>query len=221
MSYWLEHEVNGVALVLTDGHVGISKQHDLSEPHVIAALKRAQWLLPAIDAFYRNKSNAWDYERQCIAWSRVAMDDLSAFVEALLQVCDRSDSARFPDDLPAYIQEAAPEAYEILASRRAGERQKEAHMAKRMERQAGFVYLLRSASGYYKIGRTKNPDNRIMTFSVQLPFEVEFEHLIKTGDMRQLESALQAQFAEKRVRGEWFDLAPEDIAYIKSMECDA
>lgn len=81
----------------------------------------------------------------------------------------------------------------------------------------GFVYLIRSASGYYKIGRTKNPDDRIATFSVKLPFEVEYEHLIETTDMYQLEKDLHARFADRRVNGEWFDLTDDDVAYVKSL----
>lgn len=83
---------------------------------------------------------------------------------------------------------------------------------------AGYVYLLRAHSGLYKIGFTKNPDHRIETFSVKLPFEVEFEALINTDNMHQLERGLHVMFDDKRVNGEWFNLSPEDVAYIKSLQ---
>jgi hypothetical protein len=81
----------------------------------------------------------------------------------------------------------------------------------------GYVYLIRSDSGHYKIGRTKNPDNRIETFKLQLPIEVEYEHLVKSDDMVTLERDLHARFEAKRINGEWFDLEPEDVIYIKSL----
>jgi hypothetical protein len=81
----------------------------------------------------------------------------------------------------------------------------------------GYVYLLQSSTGYYKIGRTKDPQNRLATFSVKLPFEVEYEHIISSSNMNKLERKLHALFADKRVNGEWFDLSPDDVAYIKSM----
>lgn len=83
--------------------------------------------------------------------------------------------------------------------------------------ESGYVYLLKSENGHYKIGKAKNPDNRLKTFTVKLPFKVEYVCTIQTVDMRELEQALHEQFAAKRIDGEWFDLATEDIEYIKEM----
>ena len=68
----------------------------------------------------------------------------------------------------------------------------------------GFVYLVQSSTGAYKIGRTINPHDRIRTFNVKLPFEVEYVVVIETANMYSLESELHNQFARKRVNGEWF-----------------
>jgi predicted GIY-YIG superfamily endonuclease len=83
--------------------------------------------------------------------------------------------------------------------------------------QKGYVYLLRSISGYYKIGKAKNPERRMKTFGVQLPFEVEFEHVIRCDDMNAYEKELHRRHASKRINGEWFDLSPEDVADIKAI----
>ena len=82
----------------------------------------------------------------------------------------------------------------------------------------GFVYLLQSPTRAYKIGRTKSPENRIKTFGIKLPFEIEYVALIKTHDMNTLENQLHSRFETKRVNGEWFALDQEDIDYIKSLE---
>jgi hypothetical protein len=81
----------------------------------------------------------------------------------------------------------------------------------------GYVYLLQSPTGAYKIGCTSDPDNRAKTFGVKLPFEVDFIALLQTSDMPSLESRLHRQFKEKRVNGEWFALDPADVEYIKGL----
>lgn len=81
----------------------------------------------------------------------------------------------------------------------------------------GFVYLIEATTGHFKIGRATNPDDRIRTFNVKLPFEVEYLCLIKTIDMRGLEAELHMRYASKRINGEWFALDPEDVEYIKGL----
>lgn len=78
----------------------------------------------------------------------------------------------------------------------------------------GYIYLLRSMSGYYKIGRSKNPDNRIKTFSVKLPFEVEYVVVIPSDDMIEFEKSWHDWFADKRVNGEWFSLTNDDAEFM-------
>lgn len=81
----------------------------------------------------------------------------------------------------------------------------------------GFVYLVQSPTGAYKIGKAKDPNDRQKTFGIQLPFEVEFIALVPTPNMKQTEDELHRQFADKRVNGEWFNLTPEDVEYIKGL----
>ena len=81
----------------------------------------------------------------------------------------------------------------------------------------GYVYLIQSPTTAYKIGRTQDPDDRIKTFSVKLPFEVNYIRLIYTDDMYALEKALHDYFADKRINGEWFELEDADVTYLKHM----
>src|SRR5678815_3797246 len=67
-------------------------------------------------------------------------------------------------------------------------------------RNPGYVYVVKSDSGHYKIGRTNNPDDRRKTFNVKLPVEIEFIILIKTSDYTQLESVLHTQYKHKRIK---------------------
>lgn len=82
----------------------------------------------------------------------------------------------------------------------------------------GYVYLVRSVSGYYKIGRTKNPNSRVRTFGVELPFEIELEHVIPCADYIAAEKQLHQRYADKRLNGEWFALTDGEVVEIKSIE---
>lgn len=79
---------------------------------------------------------------------------------------------------------------------------------------SGYVYLLQSDNGYWKIGRTANPDDRLRTFNVKLPFKVSYKRLIKASDMYELEARLHTTYARCRVDGEWFRLTDADVNAI-------
>jgi uncharacterized protein YlzI (FlbEa/FlbD family) len=81
----------------------------------------------------------------------------------------------------------------------------------------GYVYLI-SGSKSYKIGMSKTPIKRIEKLSVVLPFPIKTIALIESQDIKQLEQQLHKRFADKRINGEWFDLSPEDIEYIKGLQ---
>lgn len=81
----------------------------------------------------------------------------------------------------------------------------------------GYVYLLKSPTGFWKIGKTVDPKNRIATFSVKLPFEVSYAHLIPCYDHHKLEAELHIVFSHLRVEGEWFKLSSTDVQWITSL----
>lgn len=86
------------------------------------------------------------------------------------------------------------------------------------ERRDGFVYVLKTANGIFKIGKSRDVDNRIKQLSVGLPHELELICQFVTEDMDSLESALHTKFAEKRIRGEWFRLSAKDTDYLKGLQ---
>lgn len=81
---------------------------------------------------------------------------------------------------------------------------------------SGFVYLLHSSIGYYKIGRSISPEVRVKAFSVEMPFEIKLECLVESKDMHELELYFHRHFKDKRVKGEWFQLDAQDVEYIKN-----
>lgn len=81
----------------------------------------------------------------------------------------------------------------------------------------GYVYLIQSASGQCKIGLSKNVEKRFKALSHSSPVKLELIHSIYTEDMTDTESMLHELFSSKRVKGEWFELSPDDIEYIKGL----
>lgn len=73
----------------------------------------------------------------------------------------------------------------------------------------GKIYLaIDENTGYYKIGWSKNPSKREKTLQSEKP-TIKF---LKTIDGRiKDESYLHKAFANKRIRGEWFNLDIEDV----------
>jgi hypothetical protein len=67
-------------------------------------------------------------------------------------------------------------------------------------------------TGYYKIGRSKNPKIRETTLQSEKPtIEMIFSVESKMSD----EKVLHDLFKNKRIRGEWFDLSGSDINTIR------
>ena len=82
----------------------------------------------------------------------------------------------------------------------------------------GYVYILKSQDGYYKIGKSVTPEVRIKSLGVVLPFAIEPIHLIKAADYSSAEIMLHKKYAEQRVRGEWFALDRCDLDFILSIK---
>lgn len=81
----------------------------------------------------------------------------------------------------------------------------------------GYVYIIESELGIYKIGRTKNVDARISQLK-SLPFKIELVHTITCEDDQQFEQGLHDRFKDKRKTGEWFNLTKDDIEQLKTIK---
>lgn len=82
--------------------------------------------------------------------------------------------------------------------------------------QRGVVYFIRDDKGRVKIGKAKNMKYRMGEYT-KLPFEPELVHLIESNDYHMTEHKFYVLFAQKRLRGEWFNLTNEDIQMIKKI----
>jgi len=80
---------------------------------------------------------------------------------------------------------------------------------------SGYVYLFKSGK-HHKIGRSNAPERRAYEVRLQMPERVETVHTIATDDPEGIEAYWHRRFASKRANGEWFSLAPEDVAAFTS-----
>ena len=81
-----------------------------------------------------------------------------------------------------------------------------------------YLYLMHDTrNGYYKIGMSKEPQYRERTLQSEKPsIELVCTKELPSRDIaRAFESALHNVFAEKRIRGEWFELSEYDVAILK------
>lgn len=79
-----------------------------------------------------------------------------------------------------------------------------------------YVYVIQDIdiSGYYKIGRTSNPSQRMATFGVQLPFRTAILRVIPCENSRRVEDHLHNHFHFSRKNGEWFDLNENQVVWL-------
>lgn len=80
----------------------------------------------------------------------------------------------------------------------------------------GYVYVIRGPDDLFKIGHSRDYKSRIATFAVVLPFDVEYELVLRSDDRVELEGELHDKFDERRVRGEWFNLSNHDLFVLWS-----
>ena len=84
----------------------------------------------------------------------------------------------------------------------------------------GWVYVVCSDNDVYKIGMTRSLDSRITTLSVESPYEFELVMTIKSADPLALESSLHKKFSDKLIKGEWFNLDQEDLAFMEMLKAE-
>lgn len=81
----------------------------------------------------------------------------------------------------------------------------------------GYVYVLLADNNLYKIGRSSKINTRIKQLKTKLPYELVLISYIWAHDHVGLEEELHKEYANKRVRGEWFRLDKDDVEYLKEL----
>ena len=78
----------------------------------------------------------------------------------------------------------------------------------------GVVYLIQMGE-FHKIGKSNDVGRRSYELGIQLPEKHDVVHVIETDDPSGIEAYWHRRFAANRANGEWFRLAPGDVAAFK------
>lgn len=82
----------------------------------------------------------------------------------------------------------------------------------------GYVYLIETDIGAYKIGRTNDLGRRVLDFGgASVPFRWRMIHAIHCHNPEWAEKNLHRIFCRRRIRGEWFKLSPADVSFLMSL----
>ncbi len=73
------------------------------------------------------------------------------------------------------------------------------------------VYVLKTGKNHYKIGKTQDLQQRLAGYHTHLPVVFRVIRQYLASNMEELEEALHITFQHKRVKGEWFELTPDDL----------
>ncbi len=82
-----------------------------------------------------------------------------------------------------------------------------------------YIYLFKSEeNGYYKIGKSVNPDKRIKTLQTGNPEKISLINKVQISNKfsNRIESALHSQYSYANKIGEWFNLSLEDELLFES-----
>lgn len=80
----------------------------------------------------------------------------------------------------------------------------------------GYVYVIESSDGLFKIGHSKNnPHKRLIALQIGSPHRLSIAFTLRTPFYVEIERDLHKRYAAKRVRGEWFALEENDFLYMR------
>ena len=104
---------------------------------------------------------------------------------------------------------------ESIKERQERDRQKEVELLIELRKEydcdSQYVYLFRHSNGLTKIGMSRDPAKREKTLQAEDP---RLHMLAYRKGGSSTESRLHRIFADRRVRGEWFDLSEKDVDWL-------
>lgn len=207
MSYHQPLNIEGYSIVFSDFGIILNPEtQDLSDPGFQSALTTAFRVYPSVRAVF----DLAELHHMMADFKR-GSDDFMAAYKDLARIAMKQTDIELPQATRDVI-------YALYHPNDIQDNNKKYTPKKNKK---GHIYLLKSAHGHYKIGRSINAENRASLLDIELPFAIELIHYFTVPDMAKAESELHTMFADKRLNGEWFNLTDEDVNYIKSLGGEA
>lgn len=154
-------------------------------------------------------------------WFALISDDglPSLFFPFSSDICDFSkkdwdDIRKFISKNYSKLLSFAIKQHEISVLQDRKQRKKECDEMRTKEKEKtspGYVYLILSDTGHFKIGKARNIDNRILQLETGLPVTVQLVGSFQSNYYSKAEKHIHNYFSEKHIKGEWFDLSKQDI----------
>jgi hypothetical protein len=80
-----------------------------------------------------------------------------------------------------------------------------------------YVYAVAHPHNYVKVGRSKNPQQRLQDFQIGTPYQLWLLAALPVEDSRRVERELHEHLSDKQERGEWFAFDFDDYDMIVDM----
>ncbi len=78
----------------------------------------------------------------------------------------------------------------------------------------GYIYVLRSEAGHYKIGKAIDPFSRSKTIGTQHAYKIDLIYIALCLDYTRVERYLHQALSSYRMNGEWFDLPADKVEWL-------
>lgn len=189
------------------------------------------------------KLGSWirDIKHEDYFWSFLPKIYINSRIPAQEKVCGLCGEMFIPheslDRIICYSQKCTKKYDKAKQSLKTEQERKERREAKRIDnemkiricsdetkayiqsKKSGYIYLMSSENGYYKIGITrKQTEERLKGIKRQFPIEIRIIHYIKSMCCRNVETFLHEKYSHKRIENEWFNLSEEDIIWIIALK---
>lgn len=84
----------------------------------------------------------------------------------------------------------------------------------------GFCYIITDdnflMTNHYKIGMTTDLKNRLSQLQTSTPYIISKVIILECDNPQDIEQELHERYAEKRIRGEWYQLSKKDLEEIRA-----
>ena len=151
-------------------------------------------------------------ERKKIDWEKIELD-YRAGIKTLRQIADEHGVAHSAISKRAKRDDWSRD----LTARKESRAVVVPQVVDEYEKQ-GFIYIIffddSAGDRFFKIGLSNNFISRVSSHQTSLPFEMKIACGYFVGNMRLEERELHSIFADKNIRGEWFNLNQDDLESI-------
>ena len=83
---------------------------------------------------------------------------------------------------------------------------------------SGYVYLMRADNGVYKIGTSKNVEQRLSGLRGESAIGIVVIHYFACRDARKIEKNLHKKYRKQRDHHEWFTLDSDEVKWFTSIK---